>query len=942
MFNLMNISKKYNEDIILDEVSYSFKDKGFYSILGESGSGKSTLLNILGLIETPSEGKIYFKSERIDDLNDSKRREFRRQNLGFIFQSFNLFDDTTVFNNLELLLNTTKKEVRENKETIIDSVLNKLDILKLKYSLVKDLSGGEKQRVAIARTLITKSKVILADEPSGALDEENGNQIFKILKELSKNTLVIVVTHNEELAKKYSDIIVRIENKKLKEYENFEIELLKKEEVNKNSDKNNKNSKEKTSKKDELKIKFSFKWNHYKTLFKSKKIRMLATISLFSISLLVSGLTIFLKDGLESLLLSSFEGIIGENSLILKRKEDDSAILSYYSASKNDVETLMKNHSENIDYIGCSYLNNLEDYFPDQNVVELNFPYHSPLTLKDYKATVFNEFRYVESFKGRSDCYPKINEKLNSNEVVIGLNNDDMLEITKHLNIEATFSSLGEYIKNYNPYIIMYLKNNYWTYEDEVLLEVKGFIPSRDRVVYSSNYLFNEYLFEEYMRFPSSNNIEKEEEYPWTLKKVYYIHTVDEPSDFINSLIKEVEYRNYIFDSDKSYYHSTYEENEDSNRIYCYQSLKKTIDLSIVESLSKNDNFKNYYYGTDGGYVNFGSILAGFYRPTFFSFNHERLNLLIDECKNLTYEEYYSLDVEGNVLEGNYLKQNSNTVRFNPKMNEKIEGNYPSNNKEIAVSKGFINQLNLSSPMGKELYLLSINSIIEKNDTLFPDFKMISLKISGVVDSNKVEIYHSNDFSLTLFRDLFKMSAFELNINSVTFLLNERISNEELNKLNENLNTHEFVYPLNDIQKSLDETLNYVQLFMIIFAIISIIASLILFSIINYIQFLEYKKDIAILSLIGFSKIEIIRYCFFNNFVNGFFSLIMSSLSLVFIGIILSRIITSMFGIPTLPFFSISPFMLMLGIVLLLNFLSLTLIISPIKRVDIKKEIHKI
>ena len=940
MLKIRNLGKKFNNEYIFRNLNYDFKDNGLYSIIAPSGRGKTTLLNIISTIDKPSEGEVIFNSKKISKLNEKKKRSFRLNNVSFIYQSFNLFEDQSVKNNLALLLTDSSLfHISKKNERKIDSLLSKLNIIELKDKLVKNLSGGEKQRVAIARSLINNPKIIFADEPSGALDEENGENIFEILRNLSKDHLVIVVTHNIDLAYKYSDFILRLEP-----------DTIINEELNNDQVKVN-IFKETKKEKNNNKIKTYFKINYFKNTFKSKKFRMSFLISFLSISLLLSGLTFFLKDGLSKMISDTFEGLSNENSLILKRKEDDAEILSYYGASKEDVSAIYKNNISEVKRIGATYLNNIADYFPDEDIVEFAFNnfFNDKMLLEDYTANAFANFNYVETLKNVSYVYPQNLTKMGKNDVVIGISNEMMQKITSSIGIRQTYEALGNYIEENECYLLLNLKNNYWTYEDQVLLNLKGIVVSQNPIVYSNDFFFNEYLFEDIMMFPSSNILDKEEDYPWTLKKIYYFETIEEPSSLLNKLNKELEYKTYIFDNDKVMYNPNYAslshlEDVPSNKVYVYQSLKKSIDMELIKNIEEKLNFRDYYYNTSGGYVNFSSIMSGFYNPTFFSLDIDKINTLIDGNKNLTLEEWYSLETSEGLASGNYLKQNNNSIKFSSKLNKSIGGRYPSSNYEIAISNGLAKLLRNNKDediINKTLYLTSIVDYkINDDETIVPTFKTIRLRISGIVDSSKAEIYHNNDFSLTLFRDLLNISSFRLNIDSITFLLDEKLSDEDIATLNTSLNEYEFYSPLNDINKTIDDTLSYIVLFLTIFSLFSIISSIILFSIYSFISFLEMRKEIAILALLGFSNYEIVKFFLFNNFLTSLISYLISSISLTTISLFISLVLYQMFKIEISIYFSYLPFLIMFLLIVIFSFISIILILRPLSKLDFKKELH--
>jgi len=202
-----NVSKSYSQGEslipVIKNIDISISDSEFTSVIGPSGSGKSTLLNIIGLIDTADSGEIFFFNENLKDISSNKQNLIRRDNIGFVYQSNNLFSDFTAIENVaipQLLLGT-------NKKTAHDAAHRCLDILGLggrTNHLPKDLSGGEQQRVAIARAIINKPKLIIADEPTGNLDKNTSINVFEHLIDFvySQKISLIMATHNLELASK--------------------------------------------------------------------------------------------------------------------------------------------------------------------------------------------------------------------------------------------------------------------------------------------------------------------------------------------------------------------------------------------------------------------------------------------------------------------------------------------------------------------------------------------------------------------------------------------------------------------------------------------------------------------------------------------------------------------------------------------------------------------
>ncbi len=205
MIHVSNLEKIYRteeiETVALNSISFEIKEGEFVAMMGPSGCGKSTLLNIIGLLDDVDKGSYLFNGIEVAGFNERKRAELRKHNIGFVFQSFNLIDELTVFENVELPLIYTGVGSSERKK-IVDEVLNKIQIAHRRNHFPQQLSGGQQQRVAVARAVVNNPKLILADEPTGNLDSRNGNEVMELLTDLNeKGTTIIMVTHSEHDAR---------------------------------------------------------------------------------------------------------------------------------------------------------------------------------------------------------------------------------------------------------------------------------------------------------------------------------------------------------------------------------------------------------------------------------------------------------------------------------------------------------------------------------------------------------------------------------------------------------------------------------------------------------------------------------------------------------------------------------------------------------------------
>ena len=195
------------QTIALNEISIDISEGEFVAIMGPSGCGKSTLLNILGLLDNPTSGELWFIGKEVSRYSENDRTDMRNGNIGFVFQSFNLIDELTVFEYVELPLLYAGVPVRERVDRV-NKALERMQISHRTEHYPQQLSGGQQQRVAIARAIVTNPKIILADEPTGNLDSTNGNEVMLLLKELNKDgATVVMVTHSEENAREAGRIV---------------------------------------------------------------------------------------------------------------------------------------------------------------------------------------------------------------------------------------------------------------------------------------------------------------------------------------------------------------------------------------------------------------------------------------------------------------------------------------------------------------------------------------------------------------------------------------------------------------------------------------------------------------------------------------------------------------------------------------------------------------
>lgn len=200
MIKFKELTKLYTTDEVettaLNSIDLEIQEGEFVAVMGPSGCGKSTLLNIVGLLDNPTDGEYWFGEHEVSKFSERKRAQLRKGSIGFVFQSFNLIDELTVFENVELPLLYLKVPSKERKEKV-EAVLERMNIMHRRNHFPQQLSGGQQQRVAVARAIVAKPKLILADEPTGNLDSTNGEEVMKLLAQLNEGgTTIVMVTHS--------------------------------------------------------------------------------------------------------------------------------------------------------------------------------------------------------------------------------------------------------------------------------------------------------------------------------------------------------------------------------------------------------------------------------------------------------------------------------------------------------------------------------------------------------------------------------------------------------------------------------------------------------------------------------------------------------------------------------------------------------------------------
>ena len=445
MLKLKNIKKIYKSNqkltIALEDISISFRDNEFVCITGPSGCGKTTLLNIIGGLDRASSGEISINNIQTKDYKEKDWDKYRNQSIGFVFQNYNLIPHLTVYDNIELALVLSDISGQEKKKRI-NKVLEQVSLNTEVNKYPNQLSGGQMQRVAIARALVNNPDIILADEPTGALDSKTAIQIMEILKEISKEKLVIMVTHNEGLSKEYATREIKLLDGRVIEDTN-PFELI---------------NQSRTTKKRHKKIMNLF--TTLKLSFKSlitKKLRSLLVIMSGSVGIIGVTLILTISGGIDRYI-NDLQRVTQQDSpvsiwSIYDYTDPDAELKDYEEFPEYDHVNIVtdRNYYSHLNIFSEDFINHLEDMDKDlYNVIDYNRSLKMNLITdidRNFSWIQPNRFTEIEEDLYVQQQYSLLAGHMPENK------NQVLLLVDKYNNIKAeTLSSLGIKYENVEQY----------------------------------------------------------------------------------------------------------------------------------------------------------------------------------------------------------------------------------------------------------------------------------------------------------------------------------------------------------------------------------------------------------------------------------------------------------------------------------------------------------
>ena len=928
MININKITKTYGKRTLFQDFSYSFPNTGMYAILGDSGSGKSTILNLISGIDLDYKGSIDIDGVNLKNLSKSQILDFRLKKIGYVFQNFNLLNLETALNNVLLPVDTICSEKKRLKKQRALDALNLVGLGAKKNSQINKLSGGEKQRVAIARSIINKPKVILCDEPTGALDEKNSALIFNLLKQISLTTLVIIATHDAQEIVKYADKILYLKDEK------FSFEIL-----------NNECKKKEILlldfKKQKItpKVTNSFKISYAFQKIKAKKWRSLIVNFLLSLSLTGVGLSLILSQSVSQKVEDAFTTMLNGNQIIINRRNElENSFTNVYSSPYKNVDEINNKYKYLTDGIGVNYLVNFENFFKDENDFYVQGK-SKLIPINSLSTRNINDFSWIESGDSKI-CYPISYETLDDDQVILGISYEDMVSICFQLQIQRNYTSLGHYIYENGLNLCLKVRNNSWQYDDQQILSVVAITESKNTVFYHTNILWNEVFFEDMMRLPSDDD--EDHEFPWEMYKIYYLKTKEDASLFLNESFYDSELYDFVFERANSDYNPVLckpGEVCDEKRVYIYVADKYAIDPEIIKKVANNNS---YYFTSDFGYASYASnLFSGFSKNVFVSLNHDKICNAIDADTQLNDEANIQIDLPKGVVQGNFLNAMSGGLKFSTKTGELLYGRLPQNINEIVVSKGLGKQLDEKTyGLGKYMEIAGeIEEYRDKSGRLIKEYNTAKTIIVGVTDDEKNYVYQNPDWTISFFRDKLGVSNFYLMPRSIVFEFDsEKEAEESYVQMQSVINEYKISNPLDDLKVNIDSTLEYANTILISFSVLATLISVLLLGTVMMLNIIESKEEVNLLNCLGFKKKDINSVFTNQAIVQGLISFVISAVELVVVDIVLSYILGDYLNVGFQFNLNLKPILLVFGIAIILPFFISKIMLLYLTRRKINKK----
>ncbi|OQC50393.1 MAG: Maltose/maltodextrin import ATP-binding protein MalK [Tenericutes bacterium ADurb.Bin024] len=879
MINIKKLECVLGGERILNIARFEIKTPGLYVILGPSGCGKTTLLNIIAGLNNEYTGKVEIFNRSFRNASKAETSLFRSRFLSTYFQHSVFIEELTLRHNISLVALNHTVSLQKVVDVKVEKLAKRLKIEKILDQKVKTLSGGEKTRGAIARTLLKEVPLYIFDEPTAALDKENALLVMDLIKEYARTNIVILVTHDENLANVYADTIYKMEYGEFKSVKTIRTRAAKinnalpKLDYTKNSD------------------------YIAKGLLKAKKARHFFTGGAVNLGLVGLGLSFMLVNAINYKLVNTFKGEFTDETAYVEKKFSPT-INVLKSVSTEDIAVNISAEET----VGALYLNDFNSFFPHQN--ELSFEYLGIRhVLPSFHIGLLNESLFLNEIN--EQLYPFVTS-LEIDEIGLVLPFDDFKLIQNVLRIpmRQTPSELGVYLQNNKFYVTLEVCNNNWDYFDEQMFRLRTVMLGREAQIIMGCPSYIPHLFEEKMMFPSSINLTKVEEYPWTLKRINYLF-FNREFDF---LWQSLNYPKYVFSTaNNDYFSYIFDKTYLNNRILIFESPPHFNSVLATYTTLKNVDFFTF---SNGLIFIPEMMMLGFAHNFFIATNASLL------------EASMWADINDQSTPNPHLELPDGILNFAIQYNGFSSFNYRQSSEELAldeliISRGLAEKLGLEEKViNEKLYVGALVSIKESSDGYIKEYETINLTIKNIIESDEVVIYHHPLWAYLLYKDVFGVFPFALEITGAIY---PRLSPENIKNFQ---NMFNITYPYKAFSLLVDQTLNELERYTFLASVGAfLLAALITFMTV-YLLVAETSDQFSGLFLMGYDEEAI--HGVISKYILRFLGLIivLAIAQLFFLSFVVELVLMKYLNTTFSYVFNLKPYLLVLafasGLLLLL------------------------
>lgn len=825
MLKLINVSKSFLSRKVLQDINLCFNSSGFYVITGPSGCGKTTLLNILARYDRNYQGIMLYNGSQSGYDNCS---------IAYMTQKSILLSDETSISNLEIscffdALTYTKSNLNKQISNININTKNH----------VKELSGGQKQKVAFLSQFIKRANVILCDEITSGLDEDNAISMVKQLKELSKNHLVIMVTHNIKAVETFYDVM----------YEMLDGKVIKK--ILNSAKSNNSYIRKNRTKKRHLNLRLLLRivLNKMKTKFHRTSI----CISMLSIGFTCFTLSTLITSSIKQNVLNAFNSILKTDELVLRPKSSNKKD-TLTPASKDIYNEILNKYPDYFDNLCVKYITNIDSVLEKSDCFLLRDK--KKITLPSLSLNCVNEF-VLES-----------DLSLDNDQIVLVLTKSTLTLVRLFLDIKNDdLQMINNYIKGMNLSLSFFVSNSNWDYKDQISFRITSIKEGEKDYIVHSNPLFNQYIYEDLMRFKDIDNLINY--VPWALEKQTYLHSVD-----VSSFLSD----SFLMDEFKKYIPSKY---TDCGIVF-FDYNGKSINANDIKKYLSNDYIYDIKFNTLNSYcVIDDTMISGFANDLLLASDTSKLEEVIDVNSRIRKNEtsVYSEDI----ALGNVTNLKSNNITFSSDLSRKtvLETN------EIYVSKSlFFYLFKKDFSTTQKVKIAYLNRVSYDETSQINTYACADVYIKGIIEKEGFCIYQKPKWVIDFFRDYLNVPNEELIIKSVQFKCKDKYKLELLKNFSYN-DEFEVIDDAQNVSGIITDTIDITQTILKTLSYCTLSLSLIMIVLVAYLFNKENINDFVAIYVLGGDKKDIKNYKITYLFVIVFGSFLLTFFSMAFIYLIL-------------------------------------------------------